>query len=529
MGLLNNLDLISVAMAIAGIAILGFSVFFNNRHSATNRNFLYLSWAIIFWSLFTYLFHYSKDPEYYLFLIRISLFFAVLFAFYLFRLAYVFPGDTIKLPSWYRILVLPAVIVVLILTLTPFALQKAVANPSGENIVNINGPGMVLFGIVAGGLDIVAISLFLKKMLSSKGVERRQALFVLIGVGTMIGLILAFSFILPAFFKITNFTSLGAVFVFPFVAFTAYAIYRHHLLNVKVFTTAAVAFLFTIVGIFEIIISKDINVLVFRSAVFLLTLVFSILLVRSVFKEVEQKEELEEKNIQLDELGRSRLKLLSIAAHDIKNPLTIIRDYAGMILDGTYKDEKAKEKLGSIKEESDGLMGLLITLLDYRQIVEGKLVCNLEPMDFGALVSEVVKKYTPEAERHKLELTLSLPAKKIMVNGDAPKLKQEVLQNLLSNAIKYTPAGFIKVFLEEKNNAVVLSVVDSGYGMSPELLSHLFEEFIREEKIEKQIRGTGLGLSIAKKIIEAHGGKIWAESAGENKGSTFYVSVPEVK
>src|SRR3989344_1712856 len=149
-------------------------------------------------------------------------------------------------------------------------------------------------------------------------------------------------------------------------------------------------------------------------------------------------------------------------------------------------------------------------------------------MDIVSLVSEVVGGLKQSAAESKLELSLSAPSEKIMIQGDADKLKQEVLQNLIGNAIKYTPKGFVKVAIEKKEGSVVISVKDSGLGISQELLPHLFGEFIREERIKKLVRGTGLGLFIARKVVEAHGGKIWAESDGEGKGSTFSVVLPMI-
>ena len=121
----------------------------------------------------------------------------------------------------------------------------------------------------------------------------------------------------------------------------------------------------------------------------------------------------------------------------------------------------------------------------------------------------------------------------LILDGDENQLRRLFI-NLFDNAIKYTPTGFVCVSLREDPAAVapgkvlVMSVVDSGLGVSPELIPHLFEEFVRDERVKKEIRGTGLGLYIARKITEAHGGKLWAESPGEGKGSTFNVSLPEV-
>jgi histidine kinase len=102
----------------------------------------------------------------------------------------------------------------------------------------------------------------------------------------------------------------------------------------------------------------------------------------------------------------------------------------------------------------------------------------------------------------------------------------QVIQNLIDNAIKYTNQGWVKVSLQKENNSVLITVADSGIGMSKELQQKLFGEFVRDPSIKKEIRGTGLGLYIAKYIVETHQGKIWAESEGEGKGSKFYVRIP---
>ena len=102
---------------------------------------------------------------------------------------------------------------------------------------------------------------------------------------------------------------------------------------------------------------------------------------------------------------------------------------------------------------------------------------------------------------------------------------RQVIQNLVENAVKYTDQGWVKVLVEKKDDSLIISVSDSGHGMSKELLLHLFEEFKRDEK-ERLIEGAGLGLFIAHAIVSAHKGQIWAESEGKGKGSAFFVKIP---
>jgi len=155
--------------------------------------------------------------------------------------------------------------------------------------------------------------------------------------------------------------------------------------------------------------------------------------------------------------------------------------------------------------------------------------------DLNKIVNDVVDLLRPLAETKKLEFKFDSPGHEVPVSADAEKLKQ-VIQNLTDNAIKYTPSGFVHIELKEESPTApgqapvaVVTVSDSGVGFSPDLAPHLFEEFIRDERVKKQILGTGLGLYIARKIAEAHGGTVWAESAGVDKGSAFHVKVPEMK
>ena len=148
--------------------------------------------------------------------------------------------------------------------------------------------------------------------------------------------------------------------------------------------------------------------------------------------------------------------------------------------------------------------------------------------DLLKMTQGVIEELRPLATSKGLELSFITGLTEAFVNADEIKLRQ-VIQNLVDNAIKYTPQGFVKVELKAENNELAVSVVDSGLGIPADLLPQLFEEFIRDERVKKEIRGTGLGLFIARKIVEAHSGKLSVQSEGEGKGSTFAVTLPQAK
>jgi two-component system, OmpR family, sensor histidine kinase MtrB len=329
----------------------------------------------------------------------------------------------------------------------------------------------------------------------------------------------------------------------PFVALTFYAVSRYHLLDTKVISTEILSFVLAIATLLQIIISQSLAELLLRSGVFVLTLIFAVLLIQSVRREVEQREQLEVLNIKLDdankqleELSHFKSELLSLASHQIRSPLAAIKGFGTLIVGGSYGPvpDKIKETVVKMSDSANNLINLINTLLDMRKVEEGKMDYQMARTDLKKLANDVVELLKGLAETKKLEFTFTAPDKEILVNADAEKLKQ-VIQNLTDNAIKYTPNGFVHVELKEEPSAVpgqapnaIITVSDSGVGFSPELAPHLFEEFIRDARVKKQILGTGLGLYIARKIAEAHGGTIWAESAGEGKGSSFHMKVPEI-
>jgi signal transduction histidine kinase len=536
MNLLTNIDLFSVGVAAAAIGILGFMVYFSDRKSVTNRTFLSFAIVAVAWSAANYASYQTGTELAALWLLRGVLFFAVWYSFFLFQLFFVFPRRDVAFPSWYRAGLLPGVVLVSLFTLSPFVFRGIVAIAEAGEVPQADvAPGIALFGLtvvllIAGGL----FTLF-RRFLGATKDEKAQLRYVLAGALITFALHLAFNFVLPAFFDIRRFIPLGAVFTAPFVACTAYAVFRHHLFNVKVIATEIVAFFLSVVTLGEVMLSRETSTLVFRAAIFVATLGFSILLIRSVRKEVEQREELERltqeltrKNAELDQLSKFKSQLLSLASHQIKSPLAAIKGFISLLGQGMYGPVTPEQRttLDKVRRSADELIGLIDTLLDLRKVDEGKMDYQFTRTNLVPLVADVVGGLDPLAREKKLDLSFATALKECWVSADAEKLTQ-VVRNLVDNAIKYTPAGYVHVTLATSARGVIVTVKDSGLGMSPETLAVVFEEFTRDERVKKQmIRGTGLGLYIAKKIAEAHRGTVSAESEGEGKGSAFKLLLP---
>ena len=242
----------------------------------------------------------------------------------------------------------------------------------------------------------------------------------------------------------------------------------------------------------------------------------------------EEKETLRKLNEELAEMNHFKMHLLALTSHQLKAPLGIIRGYTALLRDGTYgeMDERAREVVAKIESAAEDMVNLVDNVIDLRKVEEGKMEYRMEDVDFVKLARRAAEELGHLATAKGLNLSFEAPEKEIVISGDEQKLRH-VIQNLVDNAVKYTEKGFVKVRVEEKGESVVLSVADSGIGIAKGIQPFLFEEFVRDERVKREIRGSGLGLHVAKIFVEAHKGKVWVESAGEGKGSTFSISLPK--
>lgn len=530
-------DLTVLGTTIAANLILGFIIFFRNQQGATNRLFLLLVLSITIWGITNYFSYTIVQKVTTLLLARLVLFFSIPFATFFFLLVYTFPDKELKISKKYLAFLVALSLITMVVTLLPITFKRIIISSNRSINAPEVGFGIVLFAFTVLFYDLGGLALLLKRITKARGLERTQLSYLCGGFILMLGSILIFTFILPSFVGNIKFLPLAAVFTLPFVASTFYAILKHRLLNVRVIATEILAFLVIIIAFFEIIFSQSIWEIIFRTSIFVALLIFGILLIRSVLREVEQREKLEQltqelsaANQRLKELDQLKTEFLSFASHQVKSPMAAVKGFATLIFDGTYGEVPEKVKAGArkIKEAADRLIALVNNLLDLRRLEEGRMEYTFAEVSINKLVQSVVEEHRPLADNKKLALEFTADATDLRVMADEQKLRQ-VIQNVIDNSIKYTEQGFVKVAVKQQDNAVLVSVVDSGIGIAPELLPQMFQRFIRDPAVKVKIQGTGLGLFIAKEMIVAHKGEIWAESEGLGKGSRFFVKLPSLK
>lgn len=239
--------------------------------------------------------------------------------------------------------------------------------------------------------------------------------------------------------------------------------------------------------------------------------------------------ELEETNRKLVELDRLRTHFLAIASHDLKAPLAAVQSYLGVILGGFVGDvsERQRVMLERSSMRLTELLNLINDILDATRIETGQIVQEMEMIELGSVIENALENVRSQAEHKGLRLECDLADRLPRIKASARRLGQ-VLTNLLSNAVQFTPSGGeIKLSVKDLQAEIEVTVQDTGVGITPEDLPRIFEAFYRSKGVET--KGAGLGLAIAQKIVEAHGGRIWAESPDPQtgKGSVFTFTLPK--
>jgi PAS domain S-box-containing protein len=229
----------------------------------------------------------------------------------------------------------------------------------------------------------------------------------------------------------------------------------------------------------------------------------------------------------LRELDRLRGELIANVSHELRTPLGLIKIFCTTLLrdDMELSPETRREFLLDIDDETDKLEQIVDNLLDLSRVGAGRLRLDKRPTDLGQLASQVMEAMEVHLEGH--HFLHDFPAQPMMADVD-PKRIEQVLRNLLSNAIKYSPDGG-EITVRGRRDAgqfALIWVSDQGIGIPQEDLERVFERFYRvENEVTERVRGAGLGLAVCHSLVEAHGGRIWAEST-PGSGSTFYFTLP---
>jgi signal transduction histidine kinase len=234
----------------------------------------------------------------------------------------------------------------------------------------------------------------------------------------------------------------------------------------------------------------------------------------------------EQTRLRLEALEANQMKddFIAVLSHELRTPLQAVLGWA-TILKGGIADPAVAERATSAIERNARLQATLLEeTLELSRLARGKLALAVEDIDLSALLADVAESVRPSAADKGVDLEQDVPGERVIVQGDAMRLRQ-VFWNLLSNAIKFTPAGGrIRVRTRAADGWITIGVHDSGIGIQPDLMPRLFNRFSQgRDTLGRPLPGLGLGLAIVSELVVAHGGTITVESGGEGQGATFSV------
>jgi signal transduction histidine kinase len=519
--------------------LLGIYVFYVGRPSLTSRIFFGLTVFFSAYVVFDFVTWVSYDSTDYMFywsclgILASLVYISAIYFSYAFMKKKNIPFSYVVI---FFILLLPVVV------LTPTFL-----NLSGFSNFDCNAIEQVYFTNYYHSLGFVAFFWILILAISTSrkskdSAFKSQILFMTLGIEALILMFLSATF-LDTYLVLAGITSdymFGnyGLFGMPiFIGFVVFNMVKFKTFNVRLFGAQAlvftlVAFLASRLFLNETGISRTITFV--NLVVVCLTGYF---LIKSVRKEISARErietladQLEHTNEKLRVLDQQKTQFVSLASHQLRAPLTAIKGYLSMILEGDYGpvEGETREMIERVETSANNLVTIVGDFLDVSRIEQGAMRYEWTDFDLKALVETVEHELKPGAENRGLVLSLEIEKDvEFKVHADMNKLKQ-VFTNLVDNSIKYTPKGEVKITLSRPKPTVVrFEIKDTGIGISEATLPKLFDKFVRAEGAnDVNVIGTGLGLFVAKEMIKAHeGGKIWAESEGLGKGSRFVVEL----
>jgi len=441
--------------------------------------------------------------------------------------AFAFPTKINRFSRKYLVFLLIPVLVSNVLTFFNLVIKDITFIPGGGTGV-IFGMGIVFFGAQFVTYLLWSIALLVKKYLRSSGAEKVRLQYLLAGVVilTVVGTVT--NFIVPLLFNNFVMSNIGPILSFFVFAFTAYAIVQHELFDIKVIATQILTVLICLVLFAKVMVSQSGVELMVNALILGIVVIFGIFLVRSVVKEVDQRRELERLTKKLKETDTMKNEFISVAAHELRAPLTAVKGYTSMIIEGDTGpiSDKAKEFLQDTLVSTARMIRLVNNMLDVGRIEEGRIIYQEGFCNVSEIVKQAFGEFKLEAEHKNIEYKIDIPdGVHASVYVDKDRL-HEVVVNFLSNALKYTDAGSVMVKMTNPSlDRVKVEVIDTGRGITSKEQKKLFRKFYRVKSNIGKTIGSGLGLYISKLLIEKFGGEIGVVSQA-GRGSNFWFVLP---
>lgn len=511
--------------------LIGAFVFLKDRKSRINKTFFAFVIGIVGWLSSLFLFYNLDSPSLVLWIGRLNFAVVLLMLYYILQFVIIFPRENILIPKLSKVTIKIWFFILALLTFLTPLIDKAeiITGPSTRETVY--GPLYPFY--VANYLFVIifAIIIIVRKLKRTKNPkEKRQLIFINLGIFLALssGFVTNILLYSLGYYEAGNY---GALFPLLFVGFTAYTIFKYRLFEIKIILAQILVLVIGFLLLSQIFVTSSLFMRVINTGIFILYCLFGYLLIRSVLREVKLREQLAVVNKELKKLDEAKTEFLSIASHQLRTPLTAIKGYLGMIDEGIYGkiSGEVKGTLHKVYDSNERLIRLVNSLLDISRLEMGKMEFILKKVNIEEMIESIVDELHIGAKKKGIDLVFEHPKKPLPeIKIDEEKIRQ-VMLNLIDNAIKYTYKGSVTIKAEKIDRGedkIKISVTDTGMGIARKEINEIFKIYRRGTGVRLFPEGSGVGLYVAKKLVGIHKGKIWVESRGKGRGSTFYVELP---
>ena len=555
--LLNKIIIILIDSLGAWLALWVYS---SNRKANINRWFMLLVIVALAWITLCYFSGTLTDNlELSLFLGRLAYGVAILFMipFYFFSISFI---EEEKKFSYLKIIIpIGSFMLAWFSIFTDWMAERMILVTFGRisiGVVPVLGQGKFFWFGFAFFVTIFIFFRFIKQYLKLTEAKKRRLQYFLLGLLVFVIATIVFNIILAFLTGDARYYQVGNYSIIFFIGFTAYAIIKRDLFGIKIVLTQTLVGIIAILLLVDVVASETLFEYIWKGILFALFVFLGWLLIRSVLKEIKYREKIKEayerevgyrKKIkeayeiekkahkELQRLNEAKTQFIMATQHHLRTPLTSMIGYLDLIFGGIYGKvpQKLGETLKKFEVSTSRLIKVVNELLDISQFQLGKKIVILKDgIDIEPILREIMEELEAEAKTKKIYLELVKPKKALPLTKADPEKLKVAITNIIDNGVKYTSKGGVTISLKAQmigaKAKLQIIIKDTGMGIAKEELKTLFSRTFERGEEAKQVytTGRGIGLYITYQIIRAHNGKIWAESEGRNKGTSFYIELP---